>query len=85
VGRWDDVAVLPPEELVAGRPQATVGEYVDSLCQRLCCQPFRPEHRDALIAFVGADAAAPVAGSPLPDLVEHLVPLVLDSPYFLLR
>lgn len=85
VGRWDDVAVLPPEELVAGRPQATVGEYVDSLCQRLCCQTFRPEHRDALLAFVGADAAAPVAGSPLPDLVEHLVPLVLDSPYFLLR
>jgi uncharacterized protein (DUF1800 family) len=85
VGRWDDLPVPPPEELVAGRPQATVGEYVDSLCQRLCFQTFQPAHRDALIAFVRADAATPVAESALPDMVEHLVPLVLDSPYFLLR
>jgi uncharacterized protein (DUF1800 family) len=82
---WDEVPVVPPEELVAGRAQATVGEYVDSLCQRLCLQTFEPEHRDALIAFVGADAATPVAGSTLPDRVPYLVPLVLDSPYFLLR
>jgi uncharacterized protein (DUF1800 family) len=82
---WDEVPVVPPEELVAGRPQATVGEYVDSLCRRLCLQTFEPEHRDALIAFVGADAATPVAGSALPDRVQYLVPLVLDSPYFLLR
>jgi uncharacterized protein (DUF1800 family) len=85
VMRWDDVPVVPPEELVADRPQATVGEYVDSLCQRLCLQTFEPEHRDALIAFVGADAATPVAESTLPDMVRYLVPLVLDSPYFLLR
>jgi uncharacterized protein (DUF1800 family) len=85
VGRWDDLPVAPPEELVAGRPQATVGEYVDSLCQRLCFQTIQPAHRDALIAFVGADATTPVAESPLPDMVERLVPLVLDSPYFLLR
>ena len=74
-----------PEELVAGRPQATVGEYVDSLCRRLCLQTFEPEHREALVAFVGADAATPAAGSDLPDRVQYLVPLVLDSPYFLLR
>jgi hypothetical protein len=62
-----------------------VGEYVDSLCQQLCLQTFEPEHRDALIAFVGADAATPVAESTLPDMVRYLVPLVLDSPYSLLR
>ena len=81
----DDPPSTPPAELVAGRPQATVGEYVDSLCQVLCGQTFQPAHRDALLAFVGADAATPTAGSPLPDVVHHLVPVILHAPYFLLR
>jgi hypothetical protein len=80
-----DMPVTPPAELVGDRPQATVGEYVDSLCQVLCGQTFQPAHRDALLAFVGADAATPTDGSPLPGMVHHLVPVILDSAYFLLR
>jgi uncharacterized protein (DUF1800 family) len=83
---WTPGLVYPdPAQLVAGRPQATVGEYVDSLCQRLCFQTFQAPHRDALVAFVGVDQATPTEQSELPDLVEHLAPLVLDSPYFALR
>jgi uncharacterized protein (DUF1800 family) len=83
---WDDtLATVPPDELIGDRPRATVGEYVDGLCQRLCFQTFQSVHRDALIAFVGADAGTPTDQSELPGRVEHLAPLVLDSPYFTLR
>src|ERR671916_912132 len=37
IGDWEDGLTTPdPMGLVDGRPAATVGEYVDSLCQRLC-------------------------------------------------
>ncbi|HMG43009.1 MAG TPA: DUF1800 domain-containing protein [Acidimicrobiales bacterium] len=86
---WQEGLTYPaPVELVAGRPAATVGEYVDSLCNRLCLQGFGAEHRNALLAFVGKDPAAPTAGSGLDDpngMAQHLAPLILDSPYFSLR
>jgi hypothetical protein len=66
-------------------PQATVGEYVDSLCQQLCQQTFQPAHRDALIAFVGADAAAPAGRDDLKVPLRDVAALVLDSAYFMLR
>jgi uncharacterized protein (DUF1800 family) len=83
---WEEGFVhTPADQLIGDHPQSTVGEYVDSLCQRLCLQTFQPQHRDGLIWFVGADAATPTTGSELADLVEDLVPMVLHSPYFALR
>src|SRR5690606_21137041 len=48
VGDWQDGLTRPdPVALVEGRPAATVGEYVDSLCRRLCFQTFAPPQREA--------------------------------------
>ncbi|HET6952822.1 MAG TPA: DUF1800 domain-containing protein [Acidimicrobiales bacterium] len=86
VGGWHKgLAYPPPEELVAGLPAATVGEHIDSLCQRLCFQSFQPAHRDALVAFVGADAAAPAGRNDVRGPLRDVAALVLDSPYFMLR
>ncbi|MGH9113055.1 MAG: DUF1800 domain-containing protein [Acidimicrobiales bacterium] len=83
---WDEgVTYTPAGQLADGRPQATVGEYVDSLCQRLCFQTFQPHHRDVLAVFAGAGADTPTAQTRMDELVEHLAPLILDSPYFALR
>jgi hypothetical protein len=82
------VEALPDVEsdkLVGDRPQATVGEYVDGLCQQLCLQTFQAPHRAALIAFVGADQATPTDQSDLHNLLDPLAGLVLDSAYFALR
>ena len=84
-GWMEGLTYLPADQLVAGRPAATVDEYVDSLCQRLCLQSFGPQHRDALIAFTEHAPITPAADARLGDLVDHLAPLVLDSPYFSLR
>lgn len=89
LGWNENFAYTPISELVGGLPRATVGEYVDSLCQRLCFQKFSPEHRDALIWFAGADAGTPAAEAGLENddapLVKLLAALVLHSPYFALR
>jgi len=74
-----------PEDIAAGRPQATVGEYVDSLCEQLCFQTFQPEQRDALLSFVGADPATPAGQTSMLDQIEYFIPLILDSVYFALR
>ena len=84
-GWQEGLTYVPADQLVAGRPAATVGEYVDSLCQRLCLQTFAPPQRDALIAFTEHSAETPSADAWLGDMVNHLAPLVLDSPYFSLR
>jgi uncharacterized protein (DUF1800 family) len=84
-GWQEGLTYVPADQLVAGRPSATIGEYVDSLCQRLCLQGFGPEHRNALIAFTEHPAEASSEDAWMHDLVNHLAPLVLDSPYFSLR
>ncbi|HEY8546281.1 MAG TPA: DUF1800 domain-containing protein, partial [Acidimicrobiales bacterium] len=84
-GWQEGLTYVPAEELVAGRPAATIGQYVDSLCERLCLQTFQPAHRDALIAFTEHPAEASPEDAWMHDLVNHLAPLVLDSPYFSLR
>jgi uncharacterized protein (DUF1800 family) len=68
---------VPPEQIGADQPRDTVDQYVDALCRTLCLQTFQSPHRDALIAFVGAD--------PVSKVLTELIPLVLDSPYFSLR
>lgn len=75
----------PATELVGDRPRATAGEYVDSLCQRLCLQTFRPEHRSVLLGFLEADESTPSDQVDLEAMANHVTPLVLDSPYFALR
>jgi uncharacterized protein (DUF1800 family) len=86
VQEWDKgVTYTPADRLADGRPTSTVGEYVDSLCERLCFQSFQPRHRDVLVAFVGAGADTPTEQTRMNDLVGHMTPLILDSPYFALR
>lgn len=81
----EGLAFAPLDQLVAGLPAGTVGEYLDSLCRRLCLVPFRAEHRAALVAFVGVPETTPVAQSPVAELLPQIVALILDSPYFALR
>jgi uncharacterized protein (DUF1800 family) len=84
-GDRDGAAYHEPDQLIADRPHATVGDYVDSLCERLCLQTFQEEHRNALIAFAGSDEATAADEAEVDDLARHLAPLVLHSPYFALR
>jgi uncharacterized protein (DUF1800 family) len=79
------MAELDAATLVGDGPQATVGEYVDSLCQRLCQQTFQEPHRNALIAFMDAQAGTPVGQTEMEWRVDHLAGLVLSSAYFALR
>jgi uncharacterized protein (DUF1800 family) len=86
VGDWQDGLSRPdPAALTAGIPAGTVAEFVDALCRRLCFQAFRPEHRDALVTFLGGDPAAPVDLSMNNPRTGGAIALVLDSPYFALR
>jgi uncharacterized protein (DUF1800 family) len=86
VGDWEDGLSRPdPAALVAGLPAATASEYVDSLCRRLCFQAFRPEHRDALVGFLGGGPTAPVDLNVDNAGTAGTIALVLDSPYFALR
>jgi uncharacterized protein (DUF1800 family) len=86
VGGWyDGLTFQEPAALVGGRPSATAGEYLDSMCERLCFQRFRPEHRDVLLLFLEAPADAATAQTELESRAGPLAALVLDSPYFSLR
>ncbi|MBN2623653.1 MAG: DUF1800 family protein, partial [Acidimicrobiales bacterium] len=86
VGDWKDGLTRPdPAELMAGRSASTVGDYVEGLCHRLCFQGFRADHRDALVAFLGGDPAAPLSPSLDDRAAVAAIAVVLDSPYFALR
>lgn len=86
VGDWQDDLTRPdPVALVEGRPAATVGDYVDSLCQRLCFQTCAPPQRDALVGFLGGDPAAPLERFLPTNEASAVIALVIDSPYFALR
>lgn len=86
VGDWQDGLTRPdPRDLVAGMPSATVGEFVDSLCRRLCFQAFQPAHRDAIVGVLGGDPDAAVEPFHADSSTQAAVALVLDSPYFSLR
>jgi uncharacterized protein (DUF1800 family) len=81
----DTLGDIDAGQLIGDRPQATMGEYIDGLCQRLCLQTFQAPHRDALLAFVGAEAGTPTDQSDLRHVLDHLGGLILDAPYFALR
>ena len=80
IGDWEDGLSRPDPVAMAGGA-TTAGALVDNLCARICFQAFQPAHRDALVAFLGGDPAAPVGN----DLASAALALVLDSPYFALR
>jgi uncharacterized protein (DUF1800 family) len=83
---WDKgVSFVQPKDLVGDRPHGTVGEYIDGLCDRFCMQTFLPEHRQALIDFVGVAPETPSNLGKMDDIVQHLAPIVMHSPYFALR
>jgi uncharacterized protein (DUF1800 family) len=85
-GGWQEGAeYTPADQLIGDRPSGTIGEYVDSLCQRFCFQTFQQPHRDALVAFMETGADTPTSSVDMKNEVGHLAPLVLDSPYFALR
>lgn len=85
-GGWQEGAEYTPvDRLIGDRPAGTIGEYVDSLCQRFCFQTFQQPHRDALVAFMETGADTPTSSIDMKNEVGHLAPLVLDSPYFALR
>lgn len=84
-GGREGVNYHDPDDLVGDLPRDTVGEYVDSMCQRLCQQTFQPEHRSTLIAFAGAGEGDSAHEAGMSDQARHIASLVLDSPYFALR
>ncbi len=72
-------------ETFVGLQPATVGEYLDTVALRLVHQPMRPEHKAALMTFLGTEEATAVKDLRLGGKVDSLVPLILDSVYHALR
>jgi uncharacterized protein (DUF1800 family) len=68
-------------ETFVGLQPATVGEYLETISLRLVHQPMQPEHKAALLAFLGAEEATAVKDIRLGGKIDTLVPLVLDSVY----
>jgi hypothetical protein len=74
--------------LLPAKPPKTWGAYVDALAARLLNQSLRPEHRAAILKFMGK----PSGGAINQDLTQYndgwfswqmpkVVALILDSPY----
>ena len=86
VGGWyEGLSYAEPLDMVSGMPTGTVGEFVDSMCQRLLFQGFHPGQQAALIGFLGGDAAASSERVGVRWKGFEVASLVLDSPYFMLR
>ncbi|HEY7073429.1 MAG TPA: DUF1800 domain-containing protein [Acidimicrobiales bacterium] len=86
VGGWyEGLTYAEPLDMVAGMPTGTVGEFVDSMCQRFLFQGFHPGQQAALVGFLGGDAAASSERVGVQWKGFEVASLVLDSPYFMLR
>jgi uncharacterized protein (DUF1800 family) len=75
----------PKPETFVGLKPANVGQYLDTISQRLIHQAMVPEHKQALLTFLGLAETAAVKDVRLGGKIDHLVPLVLDSVYHALR
>ncbi|HYN75319.1 MAG TPA: DUF1800 domain-containing protein [Candidatus Limnocylindria bacterium] len=66
---------------------ATHGEYVDVLARRLLQQNMRPEHRSAVLTFLGKAAGDPLKSTDAAVnwKLGSVVALILNSPYHALR
>jgi hypothetical protein len=73
-----------PDTFVGLKPE-TVGAYLDTVSQRLIQQTMVPEHRSALLKFLGMAEDAAVKDVRLGGKIDSLVPLVFDSVYHALR
>jgi uncharacterized protein (DUF1800 family) len=73
-----------PESFVGVEP-ANIGAYLDTISQRLVHQTMQPEHKAALLTYLGAEEATAVKDLRLGGKIDYLVPLVLDSVYHALR
>lgn len=82
---WHKGITYPKPETFVGLKPKTVGDYIDTLAQRLLHQPMQKAHRRALLEFLGANDKTKVKDIRLGGQVDHLVPLVLDSVYHALR
>ena len=85
--RWWDEGVTWPDlktHLLGATPPTTRGALIDALTSRLLPgQAVSTAHRNALIAFLGADG--PVGNGDTTWLFPVLVAVVLDSPYWSVR
>jgi uncharacterized protein (DUF1800 family) len=80
-GAWlDGLAIPAVTGLLGGAKPATAGDAIDVLANRLVFQSLAPEHRAAVLAFLGADASKPGTDA---YLVQQIALLLLDSPYHL--
>ena len=82
---WHQGLDYPNAESFVGLKPKKVGEYLDTISQRLVHQKMQSSHRKALLKFLGAKDSTKVQGVRLGGKIDHLVPLVLDSVYHALR
>ncbi|MGI5244148.1 DUF1800 domain-containing protein [Dactylosporangium sp. CA-139066] len=75
----------PKADSLVTQPAATLGTYLDVLCNRLIFQPMQPAEKDALIKFMGAKADTRITDNNLGGKLPLLAPLILDSVYHALR
>ena len=71
----------PKADSLVSQPAATLGTYLDVLCNRLVFQPMQPAEKDALIKFMGAKADTRITDNNLGGKLPLLAPLILDSVY----
>jgi uncharacterized protein (DUF1800 family) len=82
---WNQGLDYPNPESFVGLKPKKVGDYLDTISQRLVHQKMQSSHRKALLKFLGAKDSTKVQGVRLGGKIDHLVPLVLDSVYHALR
>jgi hypothetical protein len=82
---WHRGLSYPNASSFVGRKPKTMGDYIDTLAQRLVHQKFKSEHRKALLKFLDTKEKAKVGNVSLGGRAQNLVPLVLDSVYHALR
>ncbi|HQR80902.1 MAG TPA: DUF1800 domain-containing protein [Actinomycetota bacterium] len=84
-GWWPDELTRPAlrDRVLPATLPATHGEAVDAIAQALFGVPMAPQHRQAVLDFIGKSASAPLRGnSPLVTWrLAEVVSLLLDSPY----
>lgn len=86
-GWWTETLVFPGvESLVTGLGDATkAGAYLDAVCERLLFQKMNSDHRQVLLSYIGRKEDEPVGSAGEAGVLQMIVKLVLDSPYFAVR
>ncbi len=85
---WPDQLQRPPLRGLLPTPlPKTYGGFVDALATRLVFRTLAPVHRDAVLAFIGKTATAPLRSTDeaVGWRLPYIVSLILDSPYFTIR